>query len=144
MPIMEKLYTATVTATDGRNGNVKSDDGNLDLKLQAPKGLGGSDNNFANPEQLFAAGYAACFGSALELAAVRSNKKVGKTSVTAEVTIGKNDSEGFELSVDFAVNVQGVTQEDAEELVEQAHQICPYSNAVRGNVQVEFTITNHD
>lgn len=132
------LYTATSTATGGRQGHVKSSDGILDLELTVPKGLGGrGEAGKTNPEQLFSAGYSACFDSALQLVASQTKKKIDST-VTADVSIAKA-GEGFGLAVELKVEIEGVTQEEAEDLVEKAHQICPYSRAIEGNVEVKKT-----
>ncbi len=138
---MEKLYTAQATATGGRNGQVKSSDGVLDLEVRIPKEMGGSGGAYTNPEQLFAAGYAACFDSALSMIIRTEKVKTGTTTVTAEVSIGKNDAGGFGLAVTLDVNVPGVDQATAEALVAKAHQVCPYSNATRNNVEVTLQVT---
>ncbi len=139
---MNKLYTAKATATGGRNGHVKSSDGILDLELRMPKALGGTNDDYTNPEQLFAAGYSACFDSALSMIAKANNAAAGTATVTAEVSIGKNDKGGFGLAVVLRVNVAGVALEVAKDLAAKAHEICPYSNAIRGNVEVELIVTN--
>ncbi len=133
------LYTASSKATGGRQGNVKSSDGTLDLDLSIPKGLGGKEvEGTTNPEQLFSAGYAACFDSALQLVA-RQAKKNTTSAVTAEVSIEKK-LKGFGLAVSLHIEIEGVTQEEAEKLVEDAHQVCPYSRAIEGNVKVKKTV----
>lgn len=135
---MEKLYTAKATAEGGRAGTVKSEDGVLNHLLAMPKGLGGSgDESATNPEQLFAAGYAACFDSALNLVARQSKKRI-ESKVTAEVSIGKDKDGGFKLGVVLHVRVSGVSQEEAQELVQTAHVVCPYSKATKGNIEVEL------
>jgi len=139
---MNKLYTAKATATGGRNGNVKSSDGILDLELRTPKAMGGANDDYTNPEQLFAAGYAACFDSALNLIAKANNAAAGTATVTAEVSIGKNDTGGYGLAVVLNVNVAGVELSVAQDLAAKAHEICPYSNAIRGNVEVDLVVTN--
>jgi osmotically inducible protein OsmC len=141
---MKVLYTAAATATGGRNGQVKSSDGVLDLEVRMPKALGGTQDGYTNPEQLFAAGYSACFDSALNLVIKTGKIATGITTVTAEVSIGQNDTGGFGLAVKMAVNIPGVDQQQAEELVAKAHQICPYSNATRGNMEVILSVTNND
>ncbi|WP_027109136.1 organic hydroperoxide resistance protein [Lacticigenium naphthae] len=129
------LYTASSTASGGRKGIVKSSDGILDLELAMPKGLGGKGDVAAtNPEQLFSAGYAACFDSALQLVAGKARKKI-TSEITAEVSIEKQ-LKGFGLSVKLIAEISGVTQEEAEDLIEKAHQTCPYSRAIEGNVKV--------
>jgi Ohr subfamily peroxiredoxin len=137
---MNVLYTAQAHATgDGRDGHVSTSDGTLDLDLAAPKELGGA-GGAANPEQLFAAGYAACFHSALRLVARRAKADVTGSVVDAEVGIGPNDSGGFGLTVALVVDLPAVPRATAEQLVEQAHQVCPYSNATRGNIDVALTV----
>ncbi|WKL43095.1 organic hydroperoxide resistance protein [Flavobacterium sp. ZE23DGlu08] len=140
---MKTLYTAVATATGGRNGHVKSDNGVLDLQVRMPKELGGTSNDFTNPEQLFAAGYSACFDSALNLVIKQSKVQTGETSVTAKVSIGQLENGGFGLAVELAINISEVTIEEAQQLAEKAHQICPYSNATRNNVEVKITATNN-
>lgn len=137
------MYTAVATATGGRNGHVKSDNGVLDLQVRMPKGLGGANDDHTNPEQLFAAGYAACFDSALSLIIRQAKVKTGETAVTAKVSIGQTNNGGFGLAVELAVNIPGVSIEEAEQLVEKAHQVCPYSNATRNNVEVNLIVTNN-
>jgi osmotically inducible protein OsmC len=134
---MKNLYTATVTATGGRDGKLVSSDNILNLEVRAPKELGGV-GGATNPEQLFAAGYAACFESALNLVTRMKKIKVEKTEVTAHVTLGKDDDGGYELGVKMDVSVVGVELDVAKELVEAAHQVCPYSRATRGNINVEL------
>ena len=140
---MKKLYTAEATATGGRNGHVKSSNGVLDLQVRMPRALGGVNDEFTNPEMLFAAGYAACFDSALNLVIKQESVATGETSVNAKISIGQLENGGFGLAGELAVNVAGVSQEKAQELVEKAHQICPYSNATRGNVETKLTVTNN-
>jgi osmotically inducible protein OsmC len=140
---MKTLYTAVATATGGRNGHVKSDNGILDLQVRMPKELGGTSNDFTNPEQLFAAGYSACFDSALNLVIKQSKVQTGETSVTAKVSIGQLDNGGFGLTVELSVNITEATIEEAQQLAEKAHQVCPYSNATRNNVEVKITATNN-
>lgn len=136
---MNALYTAVATATHGRDGRAIVSDGSLDLKLATPKELGGSgDGN--NPEQLFAAGYAACFASALGLTGRQARVDLSDATVTGEVSIGKQ-GEGFGLAVVLRITLPGgVDDETGEELVAKAHQVCPYSNAIRGNVPVQLVI----
>ncbi|MGJ3559866.1 organic hydroperoxide resistance protein [Streptomyces sp. INA 01156] len=136
---MDALYTAVATATHGREGRAVTSDGKLDLGLSAPVELGGSGEG-TNPEQLFAAGYAACFGSALGLVGRAAKVDVSEVAVTAEVGIGK-EGEGFALAVTLRVELPDtVDEETGRKLVEQAHQVCPYSNATRGNVPVDLVI----
>ncbi|MEU4334171.1 organic hydroperoxide resistance protein [Micromonospora lupini] len=137
---MQALYTASATATgDGRDGHVETSDGTLSLDLAVPKEMGGA-GGAANPEQLFAAGYAACFHSALRLVARRAKADVSDSVVAAEVGIGPNGSGGFGLTVRLVVDLPAVARDAAEQLVEQAHQVCPYSNATRGNIDVALTV----
>jgi len=140
---MKTLYTTSVTAKGGRDGHVKSENGILELDVRTPKALGGKSDDFANPEMLFAAGYAACFDSALNLMISKSKTETGETTVTAEVSIGQIENGGFGLAVQLNVNVPGVSQEEAESLVEKAHQVCPYSNATRNNIEVTLNVTNN-
>ncbi|AFD08985.1 organic hydroperoxide resistance protein [Solitalea canadensis] len=142
--MIKPLYTATAFATGGRNGKVTSSDNVLDLEVRTPKELGGSGGEYTNPEQLFAAGYAACFDSALSLVIRMAKVEIaGPTNVTAHVSIGKNEAEGYGLGVILHVNVPGVSEELAKNLVEKAHQVCPYSNATRGNITVELNVSNN-
>ncbi len=137
---METLYTAVVTSVGGRSGHVKSSDGVLDFEVRPPVQMGGPAGKYTNPEQLFAAGYSACFGSAL--AHVASLQKLRPDfTVTARVSIGKKEGGGFQLAVEMDVEVKGVDRKVAEQLVQQAHQVCPYSNATRGNIEVTLKVT---
>jgi len=140
---MKIIYTAEATAKGGRNGHVKSDNGVLDLEVRMPKALGGANDDYTNPEQLFAAGYSACFDSALSLVIKQEKVEAGETTVTGKVGIGQNEAGGFGLAVELNVNVPNVSQEQAQQLVEKAHQICPYSNATRGNIEVKLVVTNN-
>ncbi|MBA2175885.1 organic hydroperoxide resistance protein [Halobacillus locisalis] len=138
---MEKaLYTAKATAQGGRKGTVTSSDGTIDFELSMPKSLGGQEKEGStNPEQLFAAGYSACFDSALQLVASQAKKSI-ESVITANVSIGK-EGEGFGLAVQLDVEIKGVDQEEAEELVHKAHQVCPYSRATRNNIEVTLNTT---
>jgi lipoyl-dependent peroxiredoxin len=139
---MQVLYTAEAIAVgDGRNGEVRSSDGVIDEQLSTPQELGGPGGDKTNPEQLFAAGYAACFHSALKVAARQAKVKIGETSVTAKVDLGPDGSGGFQLGVQLAAHIPGVEQDVAERLADAAHRICPYSNATRGNIEVALTTT---
>jgi osmotically inducible protein OsmC len=140
---MKAIYTAVATATGGRNGHVKSDNGVLDVQVRMPKALGGLNDDFTNPEQLFAAGYSACFDSALNLVIKQTKVKTGETTVTSKVSIGQIENGGFGLAVEMSVNIPEVSLEEANELVEKAHQICPYSNAIRNNIEVNLIVTNN-
>jgi Ohr subfamily peroxiredoxin len=132
-------YTAIATAS-GREGRAVSSDGKLDVQLDRPVELGGKGAG-TNPEQLFAAGYAACFSSALSLVARRAKVDVSDAAVTAEVSLGPNDSGGFALAVTLRVELPDqIPSATRRELVEAAHQTCPYSNATRGNIPVELVI----
>lgn len=140
---MKTLYTIGATATGGRNGHVKSDNGVLELEVRYPKGLGGTNDDYANPEMLFAAGYSACFDSALNLVIKSAKIQTGETTVTAKVGIGQIENGGFGLEVELHANIPGVTIEEAQDLIEKAHQVCPYSNATRGNIEVKLTVSNN-
>lgn len=140
---MKTLYKIGATARGGRNGRVKSENGLLDLEVRMPKGLGGANDDYANPEMLFAAGYAACFDSALNLIIKQSKIETGETTVTANVSIGPLENGGFGLAAALHANIPGVNLEQAQSLIEKAHQICPYSNATRGNMDVELTVSNN-
>ena len=136
---MNVLYTADATAWGGREGRVASMDGILDVQVAVPKELGGP-GGATNPEQLFAAGYAACFHSALRLVARRAKVDVEESAVTAQVGLGSNDAGGFGLEVTLEAELPDVERSVAEDLVAQAHKVCPYSNATRGNVQVTLSV----
>ncbi|MBD8680206.1 organic hydroperoxide resistance protein [Pseudomonas sp. CFBP 13719] len=138
---MNVLYTATATATGGRDGRAVSSDKILDVALATPKELGGAGGEATNPEQLFAAGYSACFIGALKFVAGQNKRSIpADTSITAQVGIGQIPG-GFGLDIDLNINLPGLEQADAEALVEAAHQVCPYSNATRGNVEVRLHVT---
>ena len=136
--MVDVLYTATATARGGREGEVVSDDGVLDLLLAHPKELGGTGGDKTNPEQLFAAGYAACFHSALKL--VADDADTSDSEVVADVTLGALESGAFGLAVSLEVSLPALEPADAKTLVERAHEVCPYSNAVRGNVEVSLNV----
>jgi lipoyl-dependent peroxiredoxin len=139
--IMSTLYSTKVTATGGRHGQIRSEDGLLDMKLALPRQLGGK-GDATNPETLFAGGYAACFENALHVSRDAGLRFADKdVEVIAEIGLSRNDSGGFVLSAALAVTVTGVDQKKAEELVESAHKICPYSNAIRGNVDVGIIVS---
>ena len=137
---MKTLYTAHASATGaGRNGHVRSDDGLLDTEVAIPKEMGGAGGH-TNPEQLFVAGFAACFHSALLVVARRQKTDVSDTTVDADVAIGQNDAGGYELAVKLHVNIPTLDDDAARALVEKAHEVCPYSNATRGNIPVELAV----
>lgn len=128
---MSALYTAKATATGGRAGKAETDDKKISVGLSAP----GSDGAGTNPEQLFAAGYAACFGSAVEHVARQKGLNVSPVQVNSQVTLNKDDS-GFSISVALDVNLPSIEQSEAQQLVQEAHQVCPYSKATRNNIEV--------
>jgi Ohr subfamily peroxiredoxin len=138
--LMNVVYTATAHATgDGRNGHARSEDGILDIDMRVPKEMGGA-GGAANPEMLFAAGYAACFHSALKVVGRQDKLNVDGSEVIAGVGIGPLDNGGFGLTVDLKVSVPNVDRPAAEKLVARAHEVCPYSNATRGNIPVTLTV----
>jgi osmotically inducible protein OsmC len=128
------LYTAVATAENGRDGRVATEDGKLDVVVNPPKEMGGSGEG-TNPEQLFAAGYSACFQGALGVVARQENADITGSTVTAKVGIGKND-DGFGIIVEISASIPTVDTETAKGLIEKAHQVCPYSKATRGNISV--------
>ena len=137
---MNVLYTATAHATgDGRNGHARSEDGILDVDMRVPREMGGPGGG-ANPEMLFAAGYAACFHSALKVVARQEKLAVDGSEVAASVGIGPLDNGGFGLTVELRVSVPGLDRDTAEKLAARAHEVCPYSNATRGNIPVTLTV----
>ena len=135
-------YTTAATATGGRDGRSATEDGSLDVKLATPKELGGGGGAGNNPEQLFAAGYAACFLGAMKFVSSQGGtaKVPNDTTVKATVGIGPRSEGGFGIDVALAVTLPGVPRDQAEALVEKAHQVCPYSNATRNNVPVRLTV----
>ncbi|WP_018924273.1 organic hydroperoxide resistance protein [Salsuginibacillus kocurii] len=136
----EVIFTAQAQAKGGREGHVNSDNGVIDLNLAMPKG-DQSPADATNPEQLFAAGYAACFDGALNLVAQNAEKEID-SQVTGEVSLLKDPADdGFKIGVTLHVDVDGVSQQDAEELVEKAHKVCPYSKATSGNIEVNFKVS---
>jgi Ohr subfamily peroxiredoxin len=143
MAIEKALYTATATATGGRTGTAKSSDGVLDLALSTPKELGGAGGPGTNPEQLFAAGYSACFIGAMKAVAARQKIALpAEVSITSDVGIGPhaNKPGAFGIQVAMKISVPGMERGQLESLVATAHEVCPYSNATRGNVDVTLTI----
>jgi lipoyl-dependent peroxiredoxin len=143
MAIDTKVYTATATATGGRTGTAKSSDERLALTLSTPKALGGDDGPGTNPEQLFAAGYSACFIGAMKAVAARQKTSLpAELSITSAVSIGPMTGKpgAFGIAVEMAVSLPGMDRAAAEALVATAHQVCPYSNATRGNIDVTITV----
>ena len=137
---MKTLYTTTAIATgDGRNGHVQTTDGLLDADVRMPVELGGP-GGATNPEQLFAAGYAACFHSALKLVAGADGVDATDSEVVADVSLGAHENGAFGLAVALEVTIPGTDRETAEKVVARAHQVCPYSNATRGNIEVVLTV----
>ncbi|MFI5912652.1 organic hydroperoxide resistance protein [Dactylosporangium sp. NPDC051541] len=141
MPVLtETLYTAEALSTgDGRNGHVATTDGRIDLDLAMPPALGGTGQG-ANPEQLFASGYAACFHSALRLMARSTKADMSYSTVTAGVSIGSEADGNMGLAVTLLVDLPNVAPQAAQDLVQAAHGVCPYSRATRGNIQVELRV----
>jgi lipoyl-dependent peroxiredoxin len=137
---MDVLYTAEATAWGGREGRTASSDGVIDLELRIPKEMGGPGGPYTNPEELFAAGYASCFHSALKLVAAHDKVDVSHSAVTAKVGIGPDGKGGFGLKVDLEAELPDVERSVAEDLVAKAHQVCPYSNATRGNIEVGLSV----
>lgn len=134
-------YTAHASATGGRDGRATTDDGSIDVKLTTPKELGGAGGDGNNPEQLFAMGYSACFIGAMKFVSSQGGPKVPQdVSVSTDVGIGPRDAGGFGLAVTLNVSLPGLDKAEAEKLVEEAHKICPYSNATRGNVDVKSVV----
>jgi len=138
---MKTMYTAVAKSVGGRSGNVKSSDGVLNFEVRPPKEMGGPGGNYTNPEQLFAAGYAACFGSALSHVSLAKYKERINPEVIARITIFEKEGGGFQLAAEIDVNLPGMDKKKAEELVKEAHEVCPYSNATRNNVKVDLKVT---
>lgn len=141
---MKTLYSGIATTTGGREGNVRSDDGVLDLDLSMPKSMGGKGEEKTNPEQLFAAGYSACYGSSLQVVAKKHKVDLGDFSVTATVDLGTTAEGDSELSVVLDSYIPGVDVETGEKLVNEAHEICPYSRATRDNIDVTLNLMLDD
>jgi osmotically inducible protein OsmC len=139
---IKPLFTATATVTGGRNGHAQSEDGAVKVDLSVPKAMGGPGKpGTATPEHLFAVGYAACFGGALDYVAKQHRKDAASARVTCAVTIGPRDGGGFGLAVRMRVEDKSLPQAELESLVREAHEkVCPYSHATRGNVAVEFEV----
>ena len=142
MDTIKPLFTATATATGGRNGHTQGSDGSVSADLSVPKAMGGPGKpGRTTPEHLFAAGYAACFGGALDFVGKQHKKDASKASVTADVSIGPRDGGGFGLAVKLRVEDKTLPQAELVALAKEAHEkICPYSHATRGNVAVELTV----
>ncbi|WP_029037946.1 organic hydroperoxide resistance protein [Salinimicrobium xinjiangense] len=137
---MKTLYTGIATTTGGREGHVSTDDGIIDMDLSMPKSMGGKGEDKTNPEQLFAAGYSACYGSALQVVAKKHKVDLGDFNVTASVEIGKTEEGDLQLAVILDSYIPGVDVETGEKLVNEAHEICPYSRATRDNVDVTLNL----
>ena len=138
---MTAIYTASATASgDGRNGHVRSSDGVLDLELAVPTEMGGPGGAHPNPEELFAAGYAACFHGALKMVARSQKITLTDTAITVDVGIGRLDAGGFGLTATIEAEIPSVDPATAQQLLEAAHQLCPYSNATRGNIDVTISL----
>ena len=138
---MKVLYTAHATADGGRDGAVKSSDGMIDVKLNKPKALGGTEGpGTTNPEQLFASGYSACFAGAIGFVAWQKKIALQGIFVTAHVDIGMVDGGGLGLGAQLDVRLPGIDRETAQGLVEAAHQVCPYSKATRNNIEVKLNV----
>jgi lipoyl-dependent peroxiredoxin len=142
MDKIKPLFTATASATGGRNGHTQSSDGLVSVDLSVPKDMGGPGKpNTATPEHLFAAGYAACFGGALDFVGKQHKKDASKAKVTAAVTIGPREGGGFGLAVKLHIEDKSLPQAELASLAKEAHEkICPYSNATRGNVDVQLEV----
>ncbi|MEV7476402.1 MULTISPECIES: organic hydroperoxide resistance protein [Streptomyces] len=136
---IDVAYTAVATAENGRDGRVATDDGRLDVVVNPPEEMGGSGAG-TNPEQLFAAGYSACFQGALGVVARKEKADISGSTVTAAVSIGKTEAGGFGLQVAISASIPNLDVETARSLVEKAHQVCPYSNATRGNITVDLSV----
>lgn len=134
---MKTLYTAHATTVAGRDGHSRTDDGKLDLKLGRP----GSSDEGTNPEQLFAAGYSACFGSAIDAVAKKEKASVSRVEVSADVNLNQDDSNGYFLSVTLDAKLEGVDDATANAIVAKAHHVCPYSKATRGNIEVTLKVS---
>ena len=142
MDTIKPLFTASATVTGGRNGHAESSDGVVKVDLSVPKEMGGPGKpNTATPEHLFAVGYAACFGGALDYVAKLHHKNAANAKVTCAVTIGPRDGGGFGLSIKMKIEDRSISRADLDTFVKEAHEkICPYSHATRGNVNVQFEV----
>ena len=135
------IYRTSATATGGRDGAARSDDGSLDVKLVVPKEMGGPGGDGANPEKLFAAGYSACFLGAMKAVSGKVGVRVpADATVTAQVGFGPREEGGYGITADLTATLPGVDRADAQRLMEAAHEVCPYSNATRGNLDVGLTV----
>jgi Ohr subfamily peroxiredoxin len=139
MSTLTPLYTAHATSKGGRGGNVKSDDGLIDFNLTVPKAMGGDGAKGTNPEQLFAAGYSACFAGALGAVARTQGVNPGPFTISADVTFNKGD-DGYSISTRLLGTFPELEKSKAEALMQAAHQVCPYSRATRGNMPVELSV----
>ncbi len=140
MPV-KVIYKTTATATGGRDGSARSDDGSVDVKLVIPKEMGGPGGVGANPEKLFAAGYSACFLGAMKAMSAKVGVKVpADATVTATIGFGPRSEGGFGITADLTISLPGVARDEGEKLIKAAHEVCPYSNATRGNVDVGLTL----
>lgn len=138
---MKAMYTATATIQGGRTGKVETSDGALKLELSMPEAMGGQGGSGTNPEQLFAAGYGACFASALEHVAEQDGVKLEQVVVKHHVSIGKDTADnGFQLAVAIDAQIPGVERDVAQDLLQKAHDFCPYSKATRGNIEVKLSL----
>jgi len=135
---MKKLYSTEATAVSGREGHARSADGVLDLDLAVPAEMGGKGGTATNPEQLFAAGYAACFGSAVRAVAAKKHAPLREVEITAKVDLGQTDGGDFQLAVQLTGKFPGMSESEAMEIMRAAHEVCPYSRATRGNIDVEL------
>ena len=138
--VTQILYTAEATARGGRTGHVSTPDGTLDLQLSRPAGFKGEGGPGTNPEQLFAAGYAACFQNAMQSVARAQGLDVSGNTVTSHVSIGKVDGPGYGLAVELVIDLPTLDQATAEQLARSGHRMCPYSRATRGNIEVDLTV----
>ncbi len=143
MDKIKPLFTAIATSTGGRNGSSEASDGSVKVNLSLPKAMGGqAKENTTTPEHLFATGYAACFGGALDFVAKQHKKDATAAKVTCSVSIGERNESGFGLAVKFMIEDNNLSQKDLSMLVKEAHEkICPYSHATRGNIEVDFEIS---
>src|SRR5262249_5975520 len=141
--IMKQVYTAGATVSGGRLGRGRTSDGRLELAFSVPRELGGPGGEGTNPEQLFALAYAACFESALRWSAQNHGKQVNDASVTANVTLSGDRDTGFQLGVTLRATIPGLARNEVEELLRAAHETCPYSKAVRGNIEIKLVVGEH-